>query len=180
MLLLKFKMNLNNLINWENVERKLYWSCVTTILDKCWTDEAWFLFLASPLQSVTLILYHTSKYLNLSNTFSISNLYLTKKHKSVISAFRLLLPQFVFPVFPEKPQGHSTTDVWVEVYCQRPKTLTLFETKIVHFGTLFKTRDLMWWPLFIWYRLFLILTLEGNSCYHKFNLTARRQPFSPI
>ena len=38
--------------------------------------------------------------------------------------------------------GHSR-EVWIVVYRQSLQNLTLFKTKIAHFATFFKTRDLI-------------------------------------
>lgn len=42
----------------------------------------------------------------------------------------------------EEGTGEHSKEVLVEVSCRGLETLTLFKTKIVHFATLFKTRDL--------------------------------------
>ena len=38
--------------------------------------------------------------------------------------------------------GERSRKVWAEVCRRAPQTLILFQTKTVHFATLFKTRDL--------------------------------------
>ena len=99
---------------------------------------------------------------NFRYPFPISNSYLTKKHKSVISALHLLLPgvwrRFSLGSHPQRgTQG--TYEKWCTAKALR--TLTLFGAKMFDFATLFKTRDLTLWLLFIW---FLIQNIDSFLC----------------